>query len=82
VFSTMPATIERGVLVAIGADYYEIGRLTGEVGIRVLKGEDPSRMPIQYIMPKQIVVNRGALKGLKEGWHMPEELVRQAKKVL
>jgi putative ABC transport system substrate-binding protein len=82
VFSTMPATIERGVLVAIGADYYEIGRLTGEVGIRVLKGEDPSRMPIQYIMPKQIVVNRGALKGLKDGWSMPEELVRQAKKVL
>jgi ABC-type uncharacterized transport system substrate-binding protein len=82
VFSTMPATISRGVLVAIGADYYEIGRLTGEVGIRVLRGEDPARMPILYLMPKQIVVNRGALAGLKEGWRLPEELVKQAKKVL
>jgi putative ABC transport system substrate-binding protein len=82
VFSTMPATIGRGVLVAIGADYYEIGRLTGEVGIRVLRGEDPGRMPILYLMPKQVVVNRGALAGLKEGWRLPDELVKQAKKVL
>jgi ABC-type uncharacterized transport system substrate-binding protein len=82
VFSTMPATIDHGVLVAIGADYYEIGRLTGAVGLRVLKGADPARMPIEYIMPKQVVVNRGALAGLKDGWRLPDELVKQAKKVL
>lgn len=82
VFSTMPANIGRGVLVAIGADYYEIGRLTGEVGVRVLRGEDPARMPIQYIMPKQVGVDRRALVGLKPGWRLPDELIQQAKKAL
>ena len=82
VISTMPATIGRGVLIAIGADYYEIGRLTGEVGIRVLRGEDPARMPILYLMPKQVVLNRGALAGLKDPWLLPDDLVKEAKKVL
>jgi putative tryptophan/tyrosine transport system substrate-binding protein len=82
VFSTMPVNIGRGVLVAIGADYYEIGRLTGELGIRVLRGEDPNRMPIQYIMPKQIAVDRRAEAGLRGAWHIPDDLVKQAKKAL
>ena len=82
VVSTMPATIGRGVLIAIGADYYEIGRLTAEVGVKVLRGADPARMPILYLMPKQVVLNRGALTGLKDPWQLPDELVKVAKKVL
>jgi ABC-type uncharacterized transport system substrate-binding protein len=81
VFGTMPGTIDHGVLVAIGADYYEIGRLTGALGIRVIRGSDPNRMPIEYIMPKQIAVNRKALDGLKDAWNLPDDLIRQAKKV-
>jgi ABC-type uncharacterized transport system substrate-binding protein len=82
VFSTMPATIGNGVLLAVGADYYEIGKLTGAVAVRVLGGEDMSKMAVEYIMPKQYAVNRQALAGLKDNWRIPEDLIRRAAKVL
>jgi ABC-type uncharacterized transport system substrate-binding protein len=82
VFSTQPVTIGRGVLFAAGADYYELGQLTGVLADKVLRGADTARMPIEYIMPKQYGVDRRALAGLKERWVIPEDLVKQAKKVL
>jgi putative tryptophan/tyrosine transport system substrate-binding protein len=82
VFSTMPATIGNGVLFAAGADYYEIGKLTGEVAVRVLDGADMSKIPVEYIMPKQYAVNRAALAGLKDAWRIPDDLIHRAAKLL
>ncbi len=82
VFSTMPVTIGRGVLFAAGADYYELGQLTGELAVRVLRGENPDKMPILYLMPKQYGVDRRVLSGLKDNWRIPDDILRQAKKVL
>jgi putative ABC transport system substrate-binding protein len=82
VFTTMPALIGRGVAFAAGADYYDLGQLTGALAIRVMKGEDIDKMPIEYFMPKQYAVDRAALVGLKDNWQIPEDLIRQAKKIL
>jgi len=61
VFSTQPDTITRGVLLALGGDYYQIGRDTGDLATRVLGGEDMSRIPVQYTLPMKLVINRRSL---------------------
>jgi ABC-type uncharacterized transport system substrate-binding protein len=73
VLSTMPGTVEKGVLFAQGADYYQIGRQVGQLATRVLRGEDMARMPILYMMPMHSAVNRKALAGLKDSWRIPPE---------
>lgn len=82
VLSTLPASVANGVLVAIGADYYQIGRDMGELAVRVLRGEDMRRMPILYVVPRQYSVNRQALAGLRDTWRLPADFLAQAAKVL
>jgi ABC-type uncharacterized transport system substrate-binding protein len=82
VLATMPATVEKGVLFAEGADYYQIGQQVGQLATRVLRGEDMDRMPILYLMPKQYAVNLTALAGLKDTWRIPPELVATARTVI
>jgi ABC-type uncharacterized transport system substrate-binding protein len=82
VLATIPETVKKGVLFAEGADYYQIGRQIGQLGTRVLRGEDMDRMPILYMMPKQYAVNLTALAGLKDTWRIPPELVAMARTVI
>ena len=35
-------------IASLSIDYYELGRATGAMAVRVLKGEDISKMPIEY----------------------------------
>lgn len=79
VFATQPSFAERGVLLAIGGDYYLIGRDTGDLAARVLGGEDMSRIPIQYRLPKVLVTNRAALEKLKHAWAFPPDVLAAAK---
>ena len=44
---------EEGIMAGCGVatlsiSYYELGRITGEMAVRVLKGEDISTMPVEY----------------------------------
>jgi putative ABC transport system substrate-binding protein len=79
VFSTQPDTAARGVLLALGGDYYQIGRETGDLAARVLRGEDMNRMPIQYSLPKKLTINRGTALKLKSGWVFPPEILAEAR---
>jgi putative ABC transport system substrate-binding protein len=82
VFSTQPATVSRGVLFAMGADYYDVGREVGDLAVLLLNGADPARMPIQYVTPRKIFINRQALAGLKDSWQIPDDVLKQAAKVI
>ena len=79
VFSTQPVLAARGVLLAMGADYYLIGRETGDLAARVLGGEDPSRSPILYRLPKMVTINRAPIGKLKDAWTFPPDLLAVAK---
>ena len=74
VFSLVPDHPDRGTLFDAGADFYSIGLLVGELAAQVLKGADPSKMPIENIVPQYLVVNELALEGLKDPWRVPESL--------
>ncbi len=81
VFSTQPDTAARGVLLALGGDFYQIGRETGDLAARVLGGENMSRIPIIYSLPMKLVMNRRVTPQLKSTWIFPADVLAKATEV-
>lgn len=81
VFAALPFAATRGALLAMGGDYYQIGRETGDLAVRVLGGEDMSRIPILYSLPKLLVINRSGIGKLKDAWTFPPDVLAAAKDV-
>ena len=81
VFTIMPGEPDRGTLFDVGLDFHELGRVSGVLVARVLRGEDPATIPIRDVqdeVPRQLVVNARALAGLKEGWQLPDAVRAEA----
>ena len=77
-FSITPGKPDRGTLFDYGADFYQIGKQTGELAVRILRGADPGQIPITNLVPTLLVVNTQALKGLKDSWRVPDDLLGRA----
>jgi ABC-type uncharacterized transport system substrate-binding protein len=67
-FCNAPTHLQSGAFVALGADYREVGRLTGELAARVIQGLKPGAIPVENVVPRQLAINLAALKGLAEKW--------------
>ena len=48
VFSADTDSVARGTVASIGFDYRQVGRQTGEVVVRILKGVKPSDVPVTF----------------------------------
>lgn len=81
VFTNIPPTAERGALFDLGANYYEVGRLTGVLAGQVLQGTDPASIPVRNVVPEKLVINKEALDGLRESWRVSEEILGLADEV-
>ncbi|HHW44762.1 MAG TPA: ABC transporter substrate-binding protein [Desulfotomaculum sp.] len=73
-------TVESGALGTIGIDYRKLGRQTGEMALRVLKGEKPQDMPIEKQKDLDVVLNAKAAAAF--GVTIPEELKKKASKII
>jgi len=82
VFSITPGKPDRGTLFDYGADFYQIGRQTGELASRILRGADPTQIPIINEVPIHFVVNTTALKDLRQQWRIPDDILRRANVVV
>jgi putative ABC transport system substrate-binding protein len=78
VFSITPGKADRGTLFDYGADFYQIGRQTGDLAARILRGADPALIPIRNEVPINFVVNTTATKGLRQPWSVPDDVLRRA----
>src|SRR5215510_7768776 len=78
VFSALPIEPNRGTLLDIGTNFYDAGRMTGKMAVEILGGVDPATIPIPDKIPQKLVVNTQALKGLKDPWVFPEEVLTKA----
>jgi len=76
--TVIPPHAERGALFDLGANYYEVGKLAGEMGGDVLHGRDPASIPIENVVPEILVVNKSVLKHFKQPWSIPAEMEKQA----
>ncbi|NIV43168.1 MAG: hypothetical protein GWN11_03705 [Candidatus Dadabacteria bacterium] len=82
VITNAPAFPNKGTLLDIGADYYEVGKREGYLAARILSGEDPASIPIQNLAPEVIVLNKQVLDKLKANWTIPDEVLNIANVVI
>jgi len=79
-FSNGPTDTERGVCAALGWDYFQNGVKTAKLAIRVMNGEDISKIPFQGLEEKILHINLSAAKA--QGVTFPEDILKQASKVI
>jgi putative ABC transport system substrate-binding protein len=80
VFSGDTDSVERGTIGAVGFDYYQIGRQTGEIVVEVLDGADPGSIPGRIAMGSDLVVNPGAAERM--GVEIPQSVIDRATRVV
>lgn len=80
VFSGDTDSVERGTIGAVGFDYYQIGRQTGEVVVEVLNGADPGSIPGRIAMGSDLVINPGAAAQM--GVEIPQAVIDRATRVV
>lgn len=69
VVSHAPNQLANGVCVVLGANYREVGYLTGQMAAKALRGADVRQIPVENILPERLGVNLIGLKSLKDNWN-------------
>jgi putative tryptophan/tyrosine transport system substrate-binding protein len=72
--------VKSGAIAAIGFDYYSIGWQTGNIVVRILKGERAGAIPVEVVEETRLYVNPAA--AAKMGVTIPEHVISQADKVV
>ncbi len=72
--------VNRGALITLGIDYYKLGRQTGAMALRVLKGAKPAEMPIESQKDLSLVINLKAAK--KMNVEIPQDLLKEADRLI
>jgi putative ABC transport system substrate-binding protein len=72
--------VQKGILAAQGFNYYNLGKDTGQIVLRVLKGESPAGIPVGFVAKTEIVVNKAA--AAKMGKPIPNSVLTRADKVI
>ena len=73
-------SVPRGAIAALGFNYYDLGRQTGKMVVRILKGEAPGDMAVEGVEITELYVNPGMAE--KMGATIPDALIQQAKEVV
>jgi ABC-type uncharacterized transport system substrate-binding protein len=82
VFTNMANEAKKGALFSLGADYYEVGKLAGHLAAKVLRGTSPASIPVENVVPEQLVVNTTALDGMDPAWRIPPQWLERARIVI
>lgn len=72
--------VKRGAIAALGLNYYDVGRQTGKIVVRVLNGEAPGKIAPQVSTTFELHVNPAA--ATRQGVSLSEEFVKSAKVVI
>jgi putative ABC transport system substrate-binding protein len=72
--------VKRGAVAALGLNYYDLGRQTGKLVVRILNGEKPGAIAAQTSQRFELHVNPEAAR--KQGVTLSDELLQSAKQVV
>ena len=78
--ASFPDAIERGAVAAYGMSYYDIGRQSGKLVVRILKGEKPGNIAPELGQSLRLVINADAAK--KQGVNLSTEIIQSAYKII
>jgi putative ABC transport system permease protein len=74
------STSYRGVPIAIGISFFENGYQAGLIMIRVLRGEDPAKIPFYRSTERRIIVDLNAAR--ESGVTIPQAIIDKADSVI
>ncbi len=80
VFSADTDSVARGTVASIGFDYFQVGKQTGAVVARILKGEKPGDIPVEVAKGTDLFVNPKAAAAM--GVTIPESVAKRATKTV
>jgi len=80
VFASDMDTVKRGAVATYGIDYYSMGKQTGEMVARILKGQKVSETPVEVSKETNLIINEKAASTF--GLKISEELKKEAKEVI
>ncbi len=73
-------SVKRGAIAALGANYHDMGRQTGKIVVRILKGEQAGSIAPERTSTLDLVVSTKA--AAEQGVTLSDELVKSAKEVI
>lgn len=73
-------SVARGAVAALGFNYFDVGKQTGAVVVRVLKGEKPGDIPAKVAVGTDLVLNKKAAAAA--GVTFPESALKRATKII
>jgi len=76
VYSADTDSVKRGTVAALGFDYYDVGRQTGQQVVRVLRGEKPGDMPVEGVKKLSLFLNLPAAAAM--GVTVPDAVRQRA----
>jgi putative ABC transport system substrate-binding protein len=72
--------VEKGVLLGVCADAYSMGQLAGEKAVKILKGVNPSSIPIESAKKSNVILN---MKTAKKGpFQIPPDLGKTVTRII
>jgi len=80
VFAGDTASVPRGAIAALGFNYYDLGRQTGKIVVRVLEGAKPGDIPVEGVRITELYLNPGAAEAM--GVTIPPEMLERARFVV
>jgi putative ABC transport system substrate-binding protein len=80
VFAADTGSVARGAVAAVGYNYRDLGRQTGEIVLRVLKGEKPGDIDVKMAEGTELFINvrMAARMGIK----VPKAALKRATKII
>jgi putative ABC transport system substrate-binding protein len=72
--------VERGGLISYGPDWYESGRQAARLVDKIMKGEDPGRIPVEANPKVELAINVRTAKALK--LVIPPSLLQRANRLI
>lgn len=72
-------SVKRGAVAALGVNYYDLGKKTGDVVFQILNGKKAGEIPSARMETLDLFLSKK--NAAAEGIALPEELLKQAKEV-
>jgi len=80
VFVSDVDAVKLGAVAALGPNQYKIGVQTGKMILRILSGQNPATIPVEFPQETELYLNVKAVQNL--GLIVPEDLVKIAKQIV
>lgn len=75
-FGSLSSHFHDGAPIVVARDYYDGGRQAGLMAARVVRGEDPARMPLEPLLTTKTMVDAEAARAV--GLVLPPSVLRRA----